>query len=119
MLKRTSALLAQSGIRFVDSLGRELAVRASSWRAGAVRSVIDAGVSEPVIKAFGRWTSSAWSSYLLESTLDHQGPTVFMWSTPHTRSLPHGLLGPQVGEFVSSSYVEDVDNREMRPIVDL
>ena len=119
MLKRTSALLAQSGIRFVDSLGRELAVRASSWRAGAVRSAIDAGVSEPVIKTFGRWDSSAWSSYLLESTLDLQGATVSMWASPRTRSLPHGLLGPQVGEFVSSSYVEDVDNREMRPIVGL
>ena len=117
MLERTSAFLMQSGIRF--HLGRELAVLASSWRAGAVRSAIDVGVSEPVFKAFGRWASSACSSYLLESTRDLQGAAVSMWASPRTRSLPHGPLRPRVGEFLSSSYVEDVNNLQMRPIIGL
>ena len=117
MLERTSAFLMQSGIRF--NLGRELAVLASSWRAGAVRSAIDAGVSEPVFKAIDPWATSTCSSYLLESTRDLQGAAVSMWASPRTRSLPHGPLRPRVVEFLSSSYVEDVDNLQMRSIIGL
>ena len=57
MLRKVQALIVRSGVRFVDMAGKPLVVRASSWRAGAVRSALDGNCSTPVIMAGGRWKS--------------------------------------------------------------
>lgn len=73
MVKRTTELMDLAGVTFVDDLGRKLTVKMTSWRAGGVRSAVDVGLSEPMIKELGRWRSSAWTSYLIHSCLDLQG----------------------------------------------
>jgi hypothetical protein len=52
----------------------------ASWRAGAVRSAVDAGLSEPMIMELGRWKSTAWRFYLLYSPVDVQGAACRMWT---------------------------------------
>lgn len=79
MVGRTTRLMEQAGVAFVDSMGRKLAVRSASWRAGGVRSAKDAGVAEAEIRALGRWKSSAWVAYLLHTCLDLQGAARSMW----------------------------------------
>ena len=59
MASRTAALCAEAGILLSDSQGRLLPVKMASWRAGAVRSAVDAGLSEPMIMQLGRWKSTA------------------------------------------------------------
>jgi hypothetical protein len=70
MVKRTVSLLALANIPSVNSLGRPVAVKAASWRAGAVRSAMEAGLSEVLIMEYGRWRSAAWKSYLTMTPLD-------------------------------------------------
>lgn len=63
MVARTTALLEQIGVKFQDLDGREVLPMASSWRAGGVVSAIEAKLPDDVIRACGRWASSAWTSY--------------------------------------------------------
>lgn len=82
MVRRTSALASAAGIQVLAGDGTVAPVRASSWRAGAVRSAIDAGVSDGIIMALGRWRSIAWERYLLHSVSRLQGAARAMWSAP-------------------------------------
>ena len=82
MVDRTKALMAKAGMVIVDAAGRPTAVRAASWRAGAVRSAIDAGVPVPFIQASGRWKSAAWVAYLGGSSFDLQGAAQKSWAMP-------------------------------------
>jgi hypothetical protein len=85
MVKRTRALMGEAGMAFVDKAGRPTKVKAASWRAGAVRSAIDAGVPVPFIQACGRWRSAAWVAYLMESSYDLQGAAQRAWALPALR----------------------------------
>lgn len=96
MVSRTTCLMRQAGIAFVDSMGRKLVVRSASWRAGGVRSAKDAGVAEAEIRALGRWKSSAWVAYLLHTCLDLQGAARSMWRASVVRD--DSVRGLRVGE---------------------
>jgi hypothetical protein len=85
MVQRTEKLLAKAGIVVVNAAGRPTKVRAASWRAGAVRSAIDAGVPVPFIQACGRWKSAAWIAYLVQSSFDLQGAAQRSWARPALR----------------------------------
>ena len=95
MVAKTAELMARAGIEFVDTAGKPMPVKMASWRAGAVRSAVDAGVGEATIRALGRWQSSAWMSYLLHSLWDVQGAARSMWSTE--LSVGSGTHGLRVG----------------------
>jgi hypothetical protein len=70
MINRTNMLIRQAGIPLVDSTGKPAKICAASWRAGGVRSAMDAQVNEYTIMAYGRWTSRAWKSYMEMVPLD-------------------------------------------------
>jgi hypothetical protein len=70
MVSRTAELMALANIPSVDSSGRPLALKAASWRAGAVRSALDAKLSESMIMEYGRWKSVAWRHYLMHTPYD-------------------------------------------------
>jgi hypothetical protein len=70
MVERTSALIKKARIPLVDSAGMAVKLCAASWRAGGVRSAMDAGVNEYTIMACGRWTSEAWRSYAATTSVD-------------------------------------------------
>ena len=82
MVMRTETMMTVAGMLVVDAAGRPTAVRAASWRAGAVRSAIDAGVPVPFIQASGRWKSAAWVAYLVGSSFDLQGAAQKSWARP-------------------------------------
>ena len=54
-------------------------VKAASCRAGGVRSAMDAGISQPLIMAMGRWRSLAWDNYVLHNASDLQSSMEAMW----------------------------------------
>ena len=87
MVARTTALLKQAGIVQLDPDGAPCVVYSSSWRAGAVRSARDANLSDPIIMAWGRWSSSAWTSYLSKTAFDLRRAAASAWNfsepTPH------------------------------------
>ena len=80
MLKVTGELLAKCGVIFTDSVGRDVPVKASSWRSGGVQTARAAGISDPVIMAMGRWSSIAWERYSVASEKDLQGAAKRMWA---------------------------------------
>lgn len=96
MLRRTSELLSMANIVIVDDIGQEVRMKASSWRAGGVRSAIDAGIPQPTIMALGRWKSLAWASYLLLNSSDLRGAALAMWKAaePISPVLRVGVLLP-------------------------
>lgn len=79
MVGRTSELMAGAGIEIKDAAGKPSSVKASSWRAGGVRSAANALISGPTIKLLGRWSSDAWESYLMESARDLLRASQQMW----------------------------------------
>jgi hypothetical protein len=96
MTERVTDLIRRAGFSLVDDRGRVLAVMAASYRAGGVRSAVDAGLEEAVIMELGRWHSSAWTNYLLFTNRDLCLASERMWhfaaaevdgSSPHSRHL--------------------------------
>ena len=79
MVGRTLALLRQCNVELVDARGNPTTVISSSWRAGGVRSMVDAGASDEMIMEMGRWRSRAWVNYLLYSSLDLSRASARMW----------------------------------------
>ena len=103
MVSRTAELLSAAGIALQSESGAAAPVKAASWRAGGVRSALDANISGPMIMALGRWRSIAWESYMLQNTSDLQRSMQAMWSeglrqvegsnAPHRASVV-GVLNP-------------------------
>jgi hypothetical protein len=117
MTARTLGLLQQANIGLVDARGSPTTVKASSWRAGGVRSAVDAGISEQMMMELGRWKSSAWTSYLTHSSLDLRGASWAMWraadSAPHFPDLWVGgevAPGPHMA-LVDAAVADDVRRR--------
>jgi hypothetical protein len=86
MVKRTAELMSQAGVLFVDAKGEAMEVKASSWRAGAVRSALDANIATPFIMASGRWKSAAWIKYAVEHGLDLRQTARTMWAPAKSRA---------------------------------
>ena len=96
MLSMTKRLLHQAGITTLSDHGTPTVLRMASWRAGGVRSAIDAGLHPDMIMALGRWTSDAWRRYLTHTLLDVRGAGARMWSST-TTILPLSHIRPVVG----------------------
>lgn len=112
MVKMTARLTAQAGITVLGPNGQAAPVKASSWRAGAVRSAIDGNVSDAMIMAMGRWRSIAWERYLLHSVTSLQNASRAMWSGGHGGSRV-------VASFRSSSMEASEEQEAMRESQDL
>lgn len=116
MVLRTTALMRLANIAFVDHRGDPMDVKAASWRSGAVCSAVKAGVSVPHIMALGRWTSSAWENYLLQTPLDLQGSANSMWAGASLHLAP-ATSGLRVAEFdvggFFTPYIADSINEEL------
>ena len=110
MVRRTAALVLQLGASFHDAAGVKMDIKASSWRAGAVRSALDAGVPEPYIMAMGRWKSQTWINYVVDRGLDLRQTALAMWSTSHSR--PPTQSGAVVEMFVPASVLTRNDDDE-------
>jgi hypothetical protein len=84
LVKWTEALLQQANIVQLDPDGKPTKVMSSSFRAGHVKGLKDADVSDPVVMASGRWVSSAWTAYyaLQASDLEHASSKVWECSEP-------------------------------------
>jgi hypothetical protein len=82
MIARTNELLLAARIQVVNQEGAAAPVRAASWRAGGVRSALDACVPVPIIMALGRWRSIAWENYLMQSVDDLKRAQLAMWGPP-------------------------------------
>jgi hypothetical protein len=82
MIARTNVLLVAAGIQVVNQEGAAAPVRAASWRAGGVRSALDACVPVPIIMTLGRWRSIAWENYLMQSVDDLKRAQLAMWGPP-------------------------------------
>ena len=91
---RISELLNLARLVVIGFDGTEATVKAASARAGGVRSAMDAGVSEPLIMALGRWRSLAWSSYLLQNASDLQRSMEAMWQERAQAIAPTMAGGP-------------------------
>jgi hypothetical protein len=111
MVSRTAELMALAGIPAVNSCGRPIPIKAASWRAGGVRSALDAGLSEAMIMEYGRWRSTAWRHYLMHTPYD--------MFTASARMMVASVAGPvgaqQVGNFEAARLGERGDV----PVVDL
>ena len=105
MVALTSRLVEEAGISFVDAAGKPLRDKASSWRAGGVRSALDANVSDAVIMVLGRWKSVAWTRYAQASYHDLQGVSSSMWSAAASPSSPLR----RVEEFPLSAVIMQAD----------
>ena len=81
MVQRADQLWVAAGIEVFDRAGHLLKVGASSFRAGAVDQGLKARFPEILLKACGRWSSSAWTAYPTEGTqLDMAGAARAMWA---------------------------------------
>ena len=107
MVSRTETLLGMAGIQVLDQAGKVAPVRAASWRAGGVRSAIDAGVSVPMIMVLGRWRSIAWESYFMQTKDDIRSAQVSMWRSEVTKSTPL-----RVGDLVPNAVFAAIDNAD-------
>jgi hypothetical protein len=87
-----------------------MAIKASSWRAGAVRSALDAGVPEPYIMAMGRWKSQAWINYVVDRGLDLRQTAHAMWAPSQSR--PPTKSGAVVEMFAPASALTRKDDDE-------
>jgi hypothetical protein len=110
MVGRTADLVGQLGVSFQDAKGAKMAIKASSWRAGAVRSALDAGVPEPYIMAMGRWKSQAWINYVVDRGLDLRQTAHAMWAPSQSR--PPTKSGAVVEMFVPASALTRKDDDE-------
>ena len=108
IVARTVELMELAQVRFTDATGKIVPVKAASWRAGGVRSALDAGLSEQMIMRLGRWRSIAWTNYMLQSLSDVQGAARSMWRVSHAVESGGALL---VGEMRPASVFEEEDRR--------
>ena len=102
MVGRMESLIQKANIALVDAAGRAMSVRASSWRAGGVRSALDARVPTPIIMAAGRWRSTAWMKYFVEYGYDLRRAAENIWA-----SVPS--LDQKIDESPRKHVVEIVD----------
>ena len=114
MVKRTTELMMQADISFIDNRGGAMKVKAASWRSGAACSAVQAHVSVPHIMALGRWSTESWENYILHAPVDLQGPAGSMWAgarlqlTPTTLGL--GLVSFDVGGFFAPFIAQSLNN---------
>jgi len=127
MMSITKRLLDQAGIIVLSDKGAQASLKMASWRAGGVRSAIDAHLDPVLIMKLGRWSSDAWRSYLTHSCLDVRGAGSRMWMSSATVDIT--TLVPVVGAALELEPVASVDEqstlassascerRRLRPIV--
>jgi hypothetical protein len=107
MISRSMQLLTAAGVVFVDQAGAVAPVRLASWRAGGVRSALDAGIPVSTIMALGRWRSLAWERYTVLSTHDIRSAMVAMWRAPAPHHQGVGVLVP------AEVFAEDEPGQEL------
>ena len=123
MIRRAQELMDLANIRVYDKKGTLLRVRASSFRAGGVQSGQDALVPPMVLKALGRWSSSAWMCYASDANeLDLRGAIESMWRYRTTVPLPvDGAVSPSVAPpaDLERHYEIDDTDEDLTAVTDL
>ena len=117
MIARTAALMAAAGISCVNPEGENIEMRASSWRAGGVRSAIDAGVPESMVMALGRWKSAAWMHYLVQTPVDFCSASRSLWRAVVQPSAPSQEMRVGVCDtsafFVSEAKIDESEVKQI------
>jgi hypothetical protein len=80
MVQRTESLLRQAGVLCRTKDGTPTKVNAKSWRAGAVSSAREAGLSDALVREWGRWKSSAWLNYYMQSPSEMRAASATLWA---------------------------------------
>jgi hypothetical protein len=110
MVARTRQRMADAGIMYVDRRGFHLQALASSWRCGGVVSAREAGISDLVIRALGRWASDAWLAYAGSATqVDLLRAARQMWQAAGTEQ---SQLSHLRGGLASAVIPEEGDPRQ-------
>ena len=104
MTAKTKSLCEAAHISMQDEQGRDIPIKAASWRAGGTRSAQDARLPDALIKFMGRWTSNAYMNYMLHTAYDVQGAARRMWAS----STIVGLNDGQVAIDQSSPDLDDL-----------
>jgi hypothetical protein len=94
LVQWTEDLLKQAKLVQLDPDGQPTRVMSASFRAGHVKGLKDAGISDHVVMASGRWVSSAWTSYYALSASDLEQASSKVWSC----SSPCPPQAPRVGK---------------------
>jgi hypothetical protein len=76
---------------------------AASWRAGGVRTAVDAGVPEYPIMQYGRWRSQPWKHYLCATPLDLYGSALKMFKCLSVEATSALLVGDAVAAQLGAS----------------
>jgi hypothetical protein len=111
MVQRSADLLMQAGIEFLGENGKPTCVKAASWRAGAVRSALNAKIPGTTIMELGRWRSYAWLSYasFSESEAERDGAMASIWQAKALPSDPITRVGITIPETVLAPFDLEVE----------
>jgi hypothetical protein len=93
MVKRSADLLTKAGIEFLGEDGKASRVKAASWRAGAVRSALNAKIPGTTIMELGRWRSYAWLSYSSFTEAERDMAMASIWQSKGVSSAPIDRVG--------------------------
>jgi hypothetical protein len=88
MVKRSNDLFREAGLVGLGTDGKPMAIKASSWRSGGAMSAVQAGVSDALIMALGRWRSIAWRAYTHFMITDLEVAACNMWRSSVASSSP-------------------------------
>lgn len=116
MVRRTEELMEAEGLVDVNDDGSARRILAASWRAGGVRSAKDAGVSDTMIMILGRWTSLAWTNYLLHRSSDVQGALAAMWTQAARLVGESPPTAPSLFAEMDAATVNDIMAQSQAPI---
>ena len=104
MVQRSADLLAKAGIEFIGENGKPTCVKAASWRAGAVRSALNAKIPGTTIMELGRWRSYAWLSYASFTEEERDGAMASIWQAKVLPSDPITRVGITTPETVFAPF---------------
>ena len=115
MVKRSAGLLAMAGVQFLGENGMVTCVKAASWRAGAVRSAIDAKIPSPTIMALGRWRSYAWLSYTSFTEAERDVAMASIWRAKEAPMAPIAKVGITCPEIEFAALDVEAETKSAAP----
>ena len=115
MVKRSAGLLAMAGVQFLGENGMVTCVKAASWRAGAVRSAIDAKIPSPTIMALGRWRSYAWLSYASFTEAERDVAMASIWRAKEAPMAPIAKVGITCPEIEFAALDVEAETKSAAP----
>ena len=116
MVKRSADLLTKAGIEFLGEDGKASRVKAASWRAGAVRSALNANIPGTTIMELGRWRSYAWLSYSSFTETERDMAMASIWQSRGVPSAPIDRVGITRPEAVFATLDREAEAMSETPL---